>query len=84
MSKIAVVASYLYISEAKTLLLLVTSEQQLLIYRKYFSLDESNFLLRRVNTPLNVVKSFTWTEDRPFRELGQGVVRAGSFLLYKG
>lgn len=56
----SVVAAHLYTDEKKTLLLLVTSEEEMLIYRKYFNLEDGNFVFRRVCTPLNVVKSFRW------------------------
>lgn len=33
---------------------------------------------------MNVVKNFSYNEDKSFKDLGQGVVKAGNFLLYKG
>jgi len=41
-------------------------------------------LFSRINTPLNVIKNFKWTNEKAFVDLGQGVIRLGNFLLYKG
>jgi len=55
-----------------------------LIYSKHFNIDDGNFIFRRVNTPLNIVKNFKWASDKAFVDLGQGIIRIGNFLLYKG
>ena len=41
-------------------------------------------ILRRIPTPLHVVKSFKWNHEKAFESLGEGVVAVGNFLLYRG
>lgn len=83
-SKKTIVCSHLYEYENKTLLFLITSEDQLIIYRKYFNVEDGGLLFRRIPTPLNVIKNFRWNGDKTFTDLGQGIIRLSNFLLYKG
>ena len=63
----------------------MTSEDCVLVYRKYFSIEDANFVFRRVNTPLSIVRSnFKWSGDNSFIDLGQGLVKFGNVLIYKG
>lgn len=41
-------------------------------------------MFRRINTPLNIVKNFKWGNDKSFVALGEGIIKFGNFLLYKG
>ena len=41
-------------------------------------------MFRRINTALNIVKNFRWGNDKSFVDLGEGIIKFGNCLLYKG
>lgn len=41
-------------------------------------------MLRRINTALNIVKNFRWGNDKSFVDLGEGIIKFGNCLLYRG
>jgi hypothetical protein len=55
-----------------------------LIYKKYFNPEDGGFIFRRKNTPLNLIKSFKWSGEKSFMNLGQGIIKFGNLLIYKG
>ena len=65
-SKASVVAAHLQEESNKILLLLVTSQDQLYVYRKYFSLEDGGMILRRIPTPLPVIRQFKWSHQKMF------------------
>lgn len=80
----SVISAYLYHNKNDTYLIFITSEQFILIYKKYFNPEDGGFIFRRKITPLNLIKNFKWSGEKSFMNLGQGIVKFGNLLIYKG
>jgi hypothetical protein len=63
---------------------MVNNDEGILIYRKYFNVEDGGFIFRRINTPLNIVKNFKWGGEKSFIKLGQGIIKFGNVFIYKG